>query len=88
MNCFGGEFREAHEEELVGLKNHMLHFITDPLQLPDVPALLQFICLNTDLWPEYDVPLFQWINSFEVQRYNMRHPIVLQHYYIGEYDSL
>ena len=54
MNCFGGEFREAYEEEWVGLKNHMLHFITDPLQLPDVPALLKFVCLNVDLWPEYD----------------------------------
>ena len=56
MNCFGGEFREAHEEEWVGLMNHMLHFITDSLQLPDVLAFLQFVHLNVDLWPEYGVP--------------------------------
>ena len=31
-NCFGGEFREAHEEEWVGLVNNMLRFIADALK--------------------------------------------------------
>ena len=63
VNCFGGEFREAHEGEWVGLMNHMLHFITDLLQLPDVPALLQFVYLNADPWPAYDVPFQEDIKN-------------------------
>ena len=42
----GGEFREVHENEWVGLVNHMLRFIADALKLPGLPALLQFVRSN------------------------------------------
>ena len=77
----GGEFREVHENEWVGLVNHMLRFIADALKLPGVPALLQFVRSNPELWPDYDVEfqedvkalmdLFQRINGFEAMNYTM-----------------
>ena len=70
-----------HENEWVGLVNHMPWFIADALQLPGVPALLQFVRSNLELWPDYDVEfqqdmkvlmdLFQWINGFEAMNYMM-----------------
>ena len=83
-NCFGGEFREVHENKWVGLVNHMLRFIADALKLPGVPALLQFVRSNPELWPDYDVEfqedvkalmdLFQRINGFEAMNYTMSPP--------------
>ena len=83
-NYFGGEFRKVHENEWVGLVNHMLWFIADTLKLPGVPALLQFVRSNPELWPDYDVEfqedvkalidLFQRINGFEAMNYMMSPP--------------
>ena len=73
-----------HENEWVGLVNHMLRFIADALKLPGVPALLQFVRSNLELWPDYDVEfqedvkalmdLFQRINGFEAMNYTMSPP--------------
>ena len=56
----------------------------DALQLPGVPALLQFVRSNSELWPDYDVEfqedvkalmdLFQQINGFEAMNYTMSPP--------------
>ena len=70
-----------HENEWVGLVNHMLRFIADALKLPGVLALLQFVRSNPQLWPDYDVEfqedvkalmdLFRRINGFEAMNYTM-----------------
>ena len=59
----------------------MLQFIADALQLPGVPALMQFVRSNPELWPDYDVEfqedvkalmdLFQRINGFDAMKYMM-----------------
>ena len=68
----------------MGLVNHMLRFIADALNIPGVPALLQFMRSNPELWPEYDVEfqedlkalmdLFQQINGFTAINYTMSPP--------------
>ena len=70
-----------HEDKWVGL---VLQFIADALQLLGVPALLQFVRSNPELWPNYDVEfqddvkalmdLFQWTNGFEAMNYTMSPP--------------
>ena len=82
--CFGGEFRGTHEEEWVGRMNYMLRYIAEALQLPGVPALLQFIRASPEMWPDYDVAfnedvksimdIYQRINGFEERAYQMSPP--------------
>ena len=82
--CFGGQFREIHQQEWVGLINQMLRFLAEEFKVPGVLALLDHVRATPELCPPQDQPftedvralmdLYQEVNGFTKHEYIMSPP--------------